>query len=228
MSLIGVTYAHLAAAVVLSGVMAVAIALAIWPMQSLADTLGSIETIYFAAFTYLALGGGGPSRSTVSWCDSYSPRAATPSSRADAVSYSHPPTIVRPHRPGHSPPALDDPARGHYICTRRSSVRDARAVKGAVTLGPISAYTADDLRIRTHSTSDQTGHRRSAGDPSRECPWSWSCSWLDVVRYHVSCIESLDASPSNSPHSGVHRGAHAAGDRGSLCAGDHVSLCWRR
>lgn len=47
------------AALLLSSVMAVAIATAIWPKQSLTDTLCSIEAIYLAGFVYLTVGGAG-------------------------------------------------------------------------------------------------------------------------------------------------------------------------
>lgn len=47
------------AGALLSAVMLVAIATAIWPRSSLTEVLGSIEAIYLAAFVYLTLAGGG-------------------------------------------------------------------------------------------------------------------------------------------------------------------------
>ena len=48
------------AALFLTGVMAVAIGTAIWPKAPhLADLLGSVEAVYFAAFVYLAIAGAG-------------------------------------------------------------------------------------------------------------------------------------------------------------------------
>ena len=47
------------AAVLLSAVMGVAIATAIWPKQSFTEVLGSIEASYLAGFLYLMIGGGG-------------------------------------------------------------------------------------------------------------------------------------------------------------------------
>jgi putative oxidoreductase len=47
------------AAVFLTAVMAVAIATAIWPKQSLTEVLASIEAVYLAGFVYLAIAGGG-------------------------------------------------------------------------------------------------------------------------------------------------------------------------
>lgn len=47
------------AALLLSAVMAVAIATAIWPKQNLTETLGSIEAIYLAGLVYLTIGGAG-------------------------------------------------------------------------------------------------------------------------------------------------------------------------
>jgi putative oxidoreductase len=47
------------AAIFLITVMAVAIATAIWPKQSLTDVLGSIEAVYLAGFVYLAIAGAG-------------------------------------------------------------------------------------------------------------------------------------------------------------------------